>query len=523
MPAATDSGLSVSPWMATADIPQLAALEQSTEADVCVVGAGIAGLTTAYLLAREGRSVVVIDDGSIGGGETGRTTAHLATIPDELFAALEKLHGREAAQLAHESHGAAVDTIESIVHKEAIDCAFERLDAYLFLAPGQKASELAEELEAAQRAGVPVERVAGVPIPGKDVGPALRYARQAQFHPLRYLAGLTRAIGAAGGRLFTGARATAFEGGSPVRVTTASGHTVTAGAVVVATNTPVNERVLPHLKQFAHRTYVIGLRVPAGLVHRALYWDMGEPYHYVRLAPAGDPADELLIVGGEDHRTGQADDADERYARLEEWARERFPMATGREFAWSGQIMEPADGLAFIGPSMGGEENVYIATGDSGNGMTHGTIAGLLLTDLILGRDNLWAELYDPTRKRLRALADYVKGNVQSAAPYTRWVTGGEVSSVENIAPGEGGILRRGVQLVAVSRGADGALLERSAVCTHLGCIVAWDEGAGNIVCPCHDGRFNPASGAVVSGPPPAPLPPVEVSVEGNEIYLVSG
>lgn len=500
MPAATDSGLSVSPWMATADVPQLPVLAESTGADVCVVGAGIAGLTTAYLLAREGRSVVVIDDGPVGGGETGRTTAHLATIPDELFVALEKLHGRDGARLAHESHGAAVDTIESIARKEGIDCAFERLDAYLFLGPGQKASDLMEELAAAQRAGVPVEHVAGVPILGMDVGPALRYSGQGQFHPLRYLAGLTRAIQGAGGRMFTGARATGFEGGSRPKVTTAAGHTVTAGAVVVATNTPVNERVLPHLKQFAHRTYVVGLRVPSGSVHRALYWDTEEPYHYVRLAPATGAGEELLIVGGEDHRTGQADDAEERYARLESWARARFPMATGREFAWSGQIEEPADGLAFIGPSMDGDENVYIATGDSGNGMTHGTIAGLLLTDLILGRDNVWAGLYDPTRKRLRALPEYLKGNVQSAAPYTRWVTGGEVASVDEIQPGEGGILRRGVQLLAVYRDAGGKVEERSAVCTHLGCIVSWNSGEKSWDCPCHGSRFGP-DGHVMNGP----------------------
>ena len=509
MPAATDSGLSISPWMATADVPRLPVLAESTEADVCIVGAGLAGLTTAYLLSREGRSVVVIDRGQVAGGETGRTTAHLATVPDELFVTLEKLHGRDGARLAHESHGTAVETMEAIAAGEGIECDFERVDAYLFLAPGQKTSDLLQEMDAARRAGVPVEEVAGVPVPGMDVGPGLRFPQQGQFHPVKYMAGLARAIQAAGGRMYTGAQATEFEGGPRPRVTTASGLTITARAVVVATNTPVNERVLPHLKQFAHRTYVIGLPVPAGSVHRALYWDTDDPYHYVRLVRTDDPAGELLISGGEDHRTGQKDDADERYARLEAWTRERFPMAGPREFAWSGQIEEPADGLAFIGPSMDGEENVYIATGDSGNGMTHGTIAGLLLTDLILGRENRWRELYDPSRARLRALPEYVKGAVQSTVPYTRWVTGGEVSSADEIAPGEGGILRRGVHLVAVYRDPAGTLIERSAVCTHLGCIVGWNSGEKSWDCPCHGSRFG-TDGHVMNGPAVSELGRVE-------------
>jgi glycine/D-amino acid oxidase-like deaminating enzyme/nitrite reductase/ring-hydroxylating ferredoxin subunit len=474
-----------------------------------VVGAGLAGLTTAYLLAREGRSVVVIDRGHVAGGETGRTTAHLATVPDELFVALEKLHGRDGARLAHQSHAAAVDTIEAVAEREGIACDFERLDAYLFLAPGQKTADLLQEMDAVRRAGVPVEEVAGVPVPGMDVGPGLRFPRQAQFHPLKYMAGLTRAIQALGGRMFTGAQAEEFEGGSRPRVTTSSGLTVTAGALVVATNTPVNERVLPHLKQFAHRTYVIGLPVPAGSVHRALYWDTDDPYHYVRLVRTENPGEDLLIAGGEDHRTGQKDDGDERWARLEAWTRERFPMAGAREFAWSGQIEEPGDGLAFIGRSMDGDENVYIATGDSGNGMTHGTIAGLLLTDLILGRENRWEALYDPMRTRLRALPEYLKGAVKSTVPYTRWVTGGEVGSVDEIAPGEGGILRRGLQMVAAYRDPSGAVIERSAVCTHLGCIVGWNSGEKSWDCPCHGSRFGP-DGRVMNGPAVSELGQVE-------------
>jgi glycine/D-amino acid oxidase-like deaminating enzyme/nitrite reductase/ring-hydroxylating ferredoxin subunit len=508
MALVTDSGLSVSPWMATA-VPPMPRLEQDTEADVCIVGAGIAGLSTAYMLAREGLSVVVIDDGPIGGGETGRTTAHLATAPDEFMGELEKLFGADGARLAHQSHGQAVDTIETIATLQAIECDFERLDAYLFAPPGTTDTRwLEDEFDACRRLGVPVEKVEGAPLPGLRTGPALRFPRQAQFHPLKYLAGLTRAIQAQGGRLFSGARAQEFEGGSHTRVTTADGITVTARATVVATNTPVNERVRPHLKQFAFRTYAIGAPVPAGSVPRALFWDTDDPYHYVRLMRAEAPGRDLLVAGGEDHRVGQDEEGEARFERLAAWTKERFPMMEEVSFRWSGQVMEPADGLAFIGRSPG-EENVYLATGDSGNGMTHGTIAGLLLTDLILERPNPFAELYDPGRTTLRAAGEYIKGNVQSTAAYARWLTGAEVESPDEIPPGEGAVIRRGLHMVAVSRDASGTATERSAVCPHLGCVVAWNRTEKSWDCPCHGSRFA-ADGHVLNGPAISDLKPAE-------------
>jgi len=243
--------------MDTADVPGRPSLADDLTTDVCIVGAGIAGLTTAYLLTREGRKVVVLDDGPIGGGESGRTTAHLASALDDRFYHLEHLHGQEGARLAGESHAAAIDRIESIVAAEGIDCDFTRLDGYLFAAPGQPADELDRELEAARRAGREVEMVPRAPLGAFDTGRALRFARQGQFHPLRYLGGLARAILAAGGQIYSGVHVEEFEGGSPARVKTATGRQVTARALVVATNTPVNDRVVIHTKQAPYRTYAI--------------------------------------------------------------------------------------------------------------------------------------------------------------------------------------------------------------------------------------------------------------------------
>src|SRR4051812_27786788 len=253
------SGQSTSVWMAMTAVPQQTALVDDTNADVCVVGAGIAGMTTAYLLARQGKSVVVLDDGPIAGGQTQRTTAHLSNAIDDRYFEVERLHGPEGARLAAESHTAAIDRIEEIVGQEQVACDFERLDGYLFLAPGQSEEVLDRELAAAHRAGLAgVERLPRAPLAPFDTGPCLRFPRQGQFHPLDYLAGLAHAIRRDGGRIFTGTHAEAIEGGTTARIETSGGPTVTADAVVVATNTPVNDRVAIHTKQAPYLTYVIG-------------------------------------------------------------------------------------------------------------------------------------------------------------------------------------------------------------------------------------------------------------------------
>jgi glycine/D-amino acid oxidase-like deaminating enzyme/nitrite reductase/ring-hydroxylating ferredoxin subunit len=504
-----EGGHTLSLWAGTTDVPGRPSLAGDLATDVCIVGAGIAGMTTAYLLAREGREVVVLDDGPIGGGETGRTTAHLASALDDRFYRLEHLHGESGARLAAESHSAAIDRIEAIAAGERIACDFLRLDGYLFVAPGESADELEREAEAARRAGLEVQRVDRAPIDSFDTGPALRFARQAQFHPLKYVAGLAKSVLASGGQIYSGVHVEEFEGGGHAHVKTATGRKVTAKAIVVATNTPVNDRLVIHTKQAAYRSYVVGLEVPAGRVTRALYWDTAEPYHYVRLHSLGEGRPDVLIVGGEDHRTGQADDTEQRWTRLEKWTRERFPKAQAVSHRWSGQVLEPADGLAYIGRNPMDKDNVLIATGDSGHGMTHGTIAGILLTDILQGRENPWADLYEPGRTNLRAAKDYVSELAKSNAPFGKWVTPGEVASPGEIAPGEGGIMRRGLHKVAVYRDPMGVFVELSATCTHLGCIVEWNTSEKSWDCPCHGSRFAP-DGHVLNGPAKKPLPRAE-------------
>jgi Rieske Fe-S protein len=282
---------------------------------------------------------------------------------------------------------------------------------------------------------------------------------------------------------------------------TEAGPVVRASAVVVATNSPINDRLVVHTKIAAYLTYVIGACVPRGAVPRALYWDNADPYHYVRLQfGTSGRGEDVLIVGGEDRKTGQGDDADARYARLEWWARQRVPALGAVEARWSGQYLQSIDGLAFIGCDPAGAPNVYIATGDSGMGMTHGTIAGILLSDLICGRENPWAGLYDPARKTAGAAGEFLRKSFNTAGQYLDWVSPGEVGSVDEIGPGKGAVVRRGLVKVAAYRDERGVLHEFLAVCWHLGCIVRWNGSEQTWDCPCHGSRYD-RYGRVISGP----------------------
>ncbi|MBA3683799.1 MAG: FAD-dependent oxidoreductase, partial [Planctomycetes bacterium] len=473
-------------------------LTSETAADVCVIGGGIAGLTTAYLLLQAGKTVCVLEDGEIGSGESGRTSAHLSYALDDRYFEIERLLGPHNAHLAADSHTIAIDTIEWIAEHEDIDCDLRRVDGYLFVPPGEDASVLADELAACHRAGLTrVERVASGPWPTFATGPCLRFPDQAQFHPLKYLNGLAQAILRKGGQIHTRTHATAIHGGRHPRVEVRGGHTVTCSSVVVATNVPINDRVVVQTKLEAHRTYLIALSVECGTVPAALGWDTSDPYHYLRVVDG--PREDLLLIGGEDHKVGHEHAEEERYCALERWARERFPAAGATAWRWSGQVVETVDCMAYIGRNPL-DRNVYIITGDSGNGLTHGTIGGLLITDLVLGRDNQWEELYRPNRKTLRAAGEYAKHNAGVAGQYASWVTGGEVTEPEQVAPGCGAVIRRGAHKIAVYHDVDGSIHECSAVCPHLHAIVTWNDVEKSWDCPAHGSRFD-RFGTVVNGP----------------------
>ena len=506
---------SVSVWMAEPAI-EAPPLTSDVEADVAVVGAGIAGLSTAYELARLGRSVVVIDRGRIGRGMTARTTAHLASELDDYYHTLIDVRGEDEARRYHQSQVAAINRIEAICRDEAIDCQFRRLDGYLIPSEEGGGDVLEKEFQACNALDVEVAWSEGAPMPGLDSGRCLRFPDQGRFHPTRYLAGLARAIQAHGGRLFA---ETAYvdhreeQGG--VILETEAGSRISAGAAVFATNSPVNDRVELHTKQTPMRTYAIAGRVPRGSVPDALVWDTLEAYHYVRIQELSERED-WLIVGGEDHRSGEASDMDRRIGALAEWARRRYPALGQIELSWSGQVLEPIDFMPFSGRNPG-DANVYVHTGDSGQGITNGVAGALTIAPLIVGEDSRFADLLDPGRKStaaesLKEFTSGVVGAVKNLAEHVLPGTAapdepaqGEIASTDQLASGEGGILREGDKAIAVFRDADGQVIRRSAACTHMGCVVHWNPFEKCWDCPCHGSQFAP-DGAVLNGPAVRPL-----------------
>jgi Rieske Fe-S protein len=273
---------------------------------------------------------------------------------------------------------------------------------------------------------------------------------------------------------------------------------VTACHAVFATNSPINDRLALHTKMAPYRTYAMAFTLPRGALPDALYWDMADPYHYIRLQP-GPGGTDYLIVGGKDHKSGEADDGDVRFEALAAWIKELVPDL-GREVArWSGQVMDTIDYCGLIGLNPGSKQ-VFVATGDSGQGMTHGALAGILLKKLIIYGSGEWSDVYEPSRQPVSAAMNFVNENVTVIKNFAKYLLPGELKSVEELKPGDGGIIRSGLTKIAVSRDANGHLHACSAVCTHAGCHVHWNSTEQCWDCPCHGSQFAP-DGAVLAGP----------------------
>jgi glycine/D-amino acid oxidase-like deaminating enzyme/nitrite reductase/ring-hydroxylating ferredoxin subunit len=489
--------------METVVLEDAPALNKDEICDVIIVGSGIAGMSVAYELAVQGKDVVVVDRGPIGKGMTSRTTGHLTSQCDDGFDKLISRRGEDIAKLWYQSQAACIDRIEEIQRKLEINCAFRRLDGHLFLAPSTEPNMLDKEFEATKKVGMEIHRERGVPFRGQEKTPSLRYPNQATFHPLMYLSGLASAIREAGGRFYAETIVDSVEEDENGVTVKTGNRSIKARHAVVATNAPINDKYAIHTKQAPYRTYAMAFALPKAALPDGLYWDTLEAYHYVRLHP-GKGKNDVLIVGGCDHKSGEADDAEARFFAIDTWMRNLLPSLGKELHRWSGQVQDTIDYCAFIGFNPG-EKRTFIATGDSGQGITHGAVAGILISELILKGESPWQEVYDPARKPLKGAGTFVSENITALKNFAEYVAPGEKASWDELKPGEGAIVRKGLSKVAAYRDDKGKLFLRTAACTHLGCHLHWNSFERCWDCPCHGSQFAP-DGTALNGPAFTPL-----------------
>lgn len=484
-------------WLATTSTPARDTLRGDLHADVVVIGAGITGLTAAILLQERGKNVIVLEKETVGAGESGHTTAHITEAVDARYHSIKRHFSKEDARLVAEASRASIEQIAQLIERYNIDCRFRRVPGYLYTEKRKYVAELKNEAVSARDAGCATEWIAegDVPLPFPTRG-AVRFDNQAQFHPRQYLLGLARHL-----TIYEQTQVTKIAAGV---VETEHGR-VLAQAVIEATNTPIAGSTIVHTKQTAYRSYALAFEF-TGEYPEGLFWDTADPYHYTRWQETD--AGTFLIVGGEDHKVGHDEDSEEAFARLHEYARGLWGDLPLR-YRWSGQILEPHDGLPFIGKS--GAH--YISTGYAGQGMTFGTVGGMLVADLIAGNDNPWAKLFDPSRLPKHGLRDAIAQNAEFPARLVAdHLTKHDVEATDafDVKSGEGKIIEVSGRKVAAYRDDAGALHCVSPVCTHMKCDVAWNSAERSWDCPCHGSRFDP-DGHVLNGPAKVDLEKVEL------------
>jgi glycine/D-amino acid oxidase-like deaminating enzyme/nitrite reductase/ring-hydroxylating ferredoxin subunit len=480
-------------------------LENTLSVDVLIVGGGITGVTTAYLLSRAGVSVALVERARIGAIDTGHTTAHLTCVTDVRLSDLVDQFGRDHASAVWDAGAAAIDQIDANIHREGIACEFVRVPGYLHAPIDEEkkidTGKFQEDARYAREFGFEAAYLDKVPYMEK---PGVRVSDQAKFHPIKYLTALAERIPGENSYLFEESEAKEFD--AKKRRAKVDGHWVNYGLLVLATHNPLTGEsgltgsMLFQTKLALYTSYVIGARIPRDSIPAASFWDTNDPYLYLRV-DRGEDFD-YAVLGGKDHKTGQVTDTVACYESLENTLRKLLPNAE-IDRHWSGQVIETNDGLPFIGENDGGQ---FIATGFSGNGMTFGTLSAMMASDWVAQKKNPWTDLFAPSRKKPGGVWDYLKENVDY--PYYLMKTrlaGTEGHSVDEVAAGEGKVLKLNGKKTAVYRDKSGKVTKHSAICTHMGCVVRWNKAESTWDCPCHGSRFQP-DGSVISGPAETPL-----------------
>ncbi len=488
-------------WEAAGEDVDFQTLGEHLAADVIVVGGGITGVTAAHLLAREGKRVVLLEAHRVGKGATGYSTGNLYGTLARRLATIRSKHGDEVLRGVVASRLAAVDLIERLVTELQLGCGFERVPWFLSAADEAADAELRDEQEAIVAAGLSVDSMASLPLPIPSRR-ALRVEGQAQLSPCLYVQRLARAIASDRCRVFERSAVTAIED-DPVgfRLQTGSGS-VSAPVVIHATHSPKGVMAV-QTALGPYREYGIAVRLTGAVPPPGIYWSTGELHHSVRTYRHGG-ADHLVVVGGH-HKTGQCEDTEACYAALEAWARRYFVFDTV-DHRWSAQGFMSADALPYIGKH--GNNGLYIATGFGTDGLTYGTLAAMILTNLISGREDPWAALYATGRfTPLASAKDFLAENLDALGQYLQDLPGNvDVKDFAAVGRGEGKTVSVGGEKLAAYRDDRDVLHVVSAVCTHMSCIVKWNNAERSWDCPCHGSRFT-VDGTVIEGPALFDLP----------------
>ncbi len=494
---------------------------ENEETDVCVVGAGLAGLSIAYHLLKKGKKIILLEAEDFDHSESTKSTAHCTTALDTRYSDLIKKHDIDTIRLVANSQEEALNKLLEIIYVENISCDLEKLEGNLFYCRednGNKHNQLdekekesfflQEELEAINNAGlsdVYISRQQKILFNHfyNFKSPSICFPNQYQLNPVKLIHGLIKVILSLGGKIYTSSRVIKIHTKELQVVTVENGCQVTASQVVVATNNPITDELSIQSKIISNRTYVVALEVPLGLMKPFLFWDTEIPYHYARLERSPYRPYDLILIGGEDHRTGHLSDHSKekiQFKNLEDWGRRIFQSVGKIHYQWSGQIIEPLDGIDYIGRSSLDEKNIFIATGFGGNGITYSMISGLLISDLICHKFNSWEKVYSPKRIHMSSAIDYLKNNINTLKQYSDWVSDSIKFQPDQLEMNEGNIFRDGINLCAAYKDENGLIEIFSAACPHLGGIIHWNAIEKSWDCPCHGSRFD-CHGSVINGP----------------------
>lgn len=475
--------------------------------DVIIVGGGITGVTTALELQKAGKQCLLIEANNLCYGTTSGTTAHLNTMLDTPYPTIIKNFNRDNAKLVHQAASEAVNAVRKNITEHSIDCGFEDTNAYVFSQDEKQTEELDNLFTDGRDVGLSVEYVKNIPTTMPFIR-AIEVAGQAKFHPTQYVHSLARKFEELGGLIkqYCMVQHT-HEESERIKVTTSTG-TYRSRALIYATHIPPGINLV-HLRCSPFRSYAMAVKLADGNYPQGLIYDMQTPYHYYRTQIVN--GEKFLIAGGKDHKTGHEQNTENFFRLLESHVRKHFNVKEVT-YQWSSQYYEPVDGLPYIGHFPGHEENVYVATGFGGNGMTYSHVAAHILTDLVMGRENSYKTLFSPSRiKPIAGFADFIEHNTDVVRRFIgKWFSAEELNETASLAPGEGKVVIFNGNILALSKDNDHTLHAVSPACTHMKCSVGWNLAEQSWDCPCHGARYSP-DGKVLNGPASKDLERIEL------------